>query len=281
MEESLMSVCPKCGRKLKLTDIKPTCPGCGVNLLYYEIEERLEVDAINAELEHAKTQKKIDRAKDAMFGTPLSIVRLVLLVLAVGMFFIPLATFHAVGPYFDKTTTLNALEIYNTVSGLDFDGMFVLAGSPALKTSFIFLAVSAVTIIVSVLCALLELIFSFLSSSPHGFSRNITLASVGIVSAVASLVTYKKFLANIESVFSGIIDGSVKVGIYLVIVAFVLCIAVNIVIKVRNKPVKYKDTYVDSVPYEVFTEHFGIKKYDIESLEEIKEEIGKYKVVNE
>lgn len=276
-----MSVCPKCGRKLKITDIKPTCPGCGVNLLYYKIEERLEVDAINAELEHAKTQKRVDRAKDAMFGTPLSIVRLVLLVLVVGMFFVPLATFHAVGPYFDKTTTLNALGIYNTVSGLDFDGMFVLAGSPVLKTSFMFLAISAVTIVVSVLCALLELIFSFLSSSPHGFSRNITLASVGIVSAVASLVTYKKFLANIESVFSGIIDGSVKVGIYLVIAAFVLCIAINIVIKVRNKPVKYKDTYVDSVPYEVFTEHFGVKKYDIESLEAIREEIDKYKVVEE
>ena len=276
-----MAVCPKCGRKLKLTDIKPTCPGCGVNLLYYKIEERLEVDAINAELEHAKTQKKVDRAKDAMFGTPLAIVRLVFLVLVVGMFFVPLATFHAVGPYFDKTTTLNSLEIYNSVSSLDFDGMFVLAGSPVLKTSFMFLAISAVAIVVSVLCALLELIFSFLSSSPHGFSRNITLASVGIVSAVASLVTYKKFLANIESVFNGIIDGSVKIGIYLVIAAFVLCIAINIIIKVKHKPIKYTDTYVDCVPYEIFVEKFGVKKYDMESLDAIKADMEQYKVVEE
>ncbi len=276
-----MAVCPKCGRKLTLFDIKPTCPGCGVNLLYYGIEERLEVDAINAELEHAKTQKKVDRAKDALFGTPFAIVRLVLLVLAVGMFFIPLATFHAVGPYFDKTTTLTALEIYNSISNLDFDGMLVLAESPMLKTSFIFLAVSAVTIIISVLCALLELIFSFLSSSPHGFSRNITLASVGIVSAVASLITYKKFLASIETVFSGLIDGSVKVGIYLVLVAFVLCIAINIIIKVKNHPVKYTDTYVDSIPYETFIEKFGIKKYDIKSLEAIKSEMDQYKVADE
>lgn len=276
-----MAVCPKCGRKLRLIDIKPTCPGCGVNLLYYGIEDRLEVDAINAELEHAKTQKKVDRAKDALFGTPFAIVRLVLLVLAVGMFFIPLATFHAVGPYFDKTTTLNALEIYNSVSALDFDGMLVLAESPVLKTSFIFLAVSAVTIVVSILCALLELIFSFLSSSPHGFSRNITLASVGIVSAVASLITYKKFLANIETVFNGLIDGSVKVGIYLVLVAFVLCIAINIIIKVKNHPVKYTDTYVDSIPYETFIEKFGIKKYDIKSLEAIKSEMEQYKVADE
>ena len=276
-----MAVCPKCGRKLKLTDIKPTCPGCGVNLLYYKIEERLEVDAINAELEHAKTQKRVDRAKDAMFGTPLAIVRLVFLVLVVGMFFVPLATFHAVGPYFDKTTTLNALVIYNSVSSLDFDGMFVLAGSPVLKTSFMFLAISAVAIVVSVLCALLELIFSFLSSSPHGFSRNITLASVGIVSAVASLVTYKKFLANIESVFNGIIDGSVKIGIYLVIAAFVLCIAINIIIKVKHKSIKYTDTYVDRVPYEIFVEKFGVKKYDMESLDAIKADMEQYKVVEE
>ena len=276
-----MAVCPKCGRKLKLTDIKPTCPGCGVNLLYYKIEERLEVDAINAELEHAKTQKRVDRAKDAMFGTPLAIVRLVFLVLVVGMFFVPLATFHAVGPHFDKTTTLNALEIYNSVSSLDFDGMFVLAGSPVLKTSFMFLAISAVAIVVSVLCALLELIFSFLSSSPHGFSRNITLASVGIVSAVASLVTYKKFLANIESVFNGIIDGSVKIGIYLVIAAFVLCIAINIIIKVKHKSIKYTDTYVDRVPYEIFVEKFGVKKYDMESLDAIKADMEQYKVVEE
>ena len=159
--------------------------------------------------------------------------------------------------------------------------MFVLAGSPVLKTSFMFLAISAVAIVVSVLCALLELIFSFLSSSPHGFSRNITLASVGIVSAVASLVTYKKFLANIESVFNGIIDGSVKVGIYLVIAAFVLCIAINIIIKVKHKSIKYTDTYVDRVPYEIFVEKFGVKKYDMESLDAIKADMEQYKVVEE
>lgn len=277
-----MAVCPKCGRKLKLTDIKPTCPGCGVNLLYYKIEERLEVDAINAELEHAKTQKRVDRAKDALFGTPLAIVRLVLLVLVVGMFFVPLATLHTAGPYFDNTTTLNALEIYNSVSDLDFDGLFVLAESPLLKTSLIFLAVSGVTIVVSVVCALLELIFSFLSSSPHGFSRNIITASVGIVSAVASLITYNRFLENIKTVFDeSLISGSIGVGIYLVIAAFVLCIAINIVIKVKKHPIKYSQSYVDSIPYETFVEKFGVKKYDLESLEAIKDEMDKYKVVED
>lgn len=276
-----MAVCPKCGRKLKLTDYKPNCPDCGVNLLYYKIEERLEVDAINAELEHAKTQKRVDRAKDALFGTPLAIVRLVMLVVVVGMFFVPLATLHTVGPYFDNTTTINALEIYNSVSDLDFDGLFVLAESPVLKTSLLALGISLVTIVISVVCALGEMIFSFLSSSPHGFSRNISFAVVGIASAVASLIFYNRFLTNIRTVFSGIVDGSIGVGVYLVIAAFVICIVLNIIIKVQNKPVKYKQSYVDNVPYETFVEHFEVKKYDLEALEEIKDEMNKYKVVEE
>lgn len=276
-----MAVCPKCGRKLKLTDYKPNCPDCGINLLYYKIEERLEVDAINAELEHARTQKRVDRAKDALFGTPLAIVRLVMLVVVVGMFFVPLATLHTVGPYFDNTTTINALEIYNSVSELDFDGLFVLAESPVLKASLLALGISLVTIVISVVCALGEMIFSFLSSSPHGFSRNISFAVVGIASAVASLVFYNRFLTNIRTVFSGIVDGSIGVGVYLVIAAFVICIVLNIIIKVQNKPVKYKQSYVDNVPYETFVEHFEVKKYDLEALEEIKDEMNKYKVVEE
>ena len=40
----MVSQCPKCGRKLTLRDLKPQCPGCKTNLLYYKIEERLEVD---------------------------------------------------------------------------------------------------------------------------------------------------------------------------------------------------------------------------------------------
>ena len=114
-----MANCPKCGKKIALTSIKPTCPSCGVNLLYYKIEERLEVDAINAELEHARTQKRIDRIKNATIGSPLSIVRLVLILLVVGTFFLPLAKLHTVGPFFEENVTFNALEISEISCCLD------------------------------------------------------------------------------------------------------------------------------------------------------------------
>ena len=276
-----MAVCPKCGKNLKLTDLKPTCPSCGTNLLYYKIEERLEVDAINAELEHAKTQQRIDRAKASMVGNALTIVRIVLLVLAVGLFFLPLAKLHAVGPYFDNTTTINALEVYNKVSAMDFDGLFGMFGSPLLGSSMIMLAASIVTVALAAVCAILELVLSFLSCSPHGFVRNVIFSVVGIVMTIASIITYGKFISGIEKALPGIVDGGVQFGAYLVIVGFILVLAINIIIKVKGVDVKYKQSYVDSVPYETFVEKFGTKKYDLESLEAIKEKISEYRIVEE
>lgn len=272
-----MAKCPKCGKKLGLTNIKPTCPSCGVNLLYYKIEERLEVDAINAELEHAKTQKRIDRVKNATVGSPLAIVRLVLILLVVGTLFLPLATLHTVGPFFDDNVTFNALEIYNKVSVLDFDGLFGMFGSPLLGSAFICLAVSAVTIVLAALCAILSLLMSLLSSSPKGFIRNIILAVLGVVSTTASIVCYNMFISKITPVLPGLVEGGVSFGAYCVIAAFVILIAINVVIKVKGINVKYKQCYIDSVPYEVFVEKFGVKKYDLAAVEEIKPEFDKLK----
>lgn len=46
--------CPKCGAKLRLFDFKPECPKCGCNIMYYNMEQRLDADAEKAEAEWAK-----------------------------------------------------------------------------------------------------------------------------------------------------------------------------------------------------------------------------------
>lgn len=273
-----MAVCPKCGRTLKLTDLKPTCPGCGVNLLYYKIEERLEVDAINAELEHAKTQKRIDRAKASMVGNAWTIARIVLLALAVGMFFLPLAELKTVGPYFENTLSINAMEVYNKVSAMDFDGLFTMIGSPLFGKSMIFFAISVVTVALAAVCAILELVLIFLSCSPHGFQRNVIFSSLGIVFTTASIITYSQFISNIKVLLPNVVDGGVKLGAFLAILGFVLVLAINIVIKIKGVNVKYKPSFVDSVPYETFLEKFGAKKYTLEDLEEIRPQIAELRV---
>lgn len=46
--------CLKCGAKLRLFDLKPECPKCGCNIMYYSMEQRLDADAEKAEAEWAK-----------------------------------------------------------------------------------------------------------------------------------------------------------------------------------------------------------------------------------
>ena len=40
--------CPKCGERLSFFYLKQTCPGCGADLLRYDMEGRLERDAERA-----------------------------------------------------------------------------------------------------------------------------------------------------------------------------------------------------------------------------------------
>ena len=49
--------CPKCGAKLSVFYLKPECPKCGCNIMNYNMEERLEADADQAEAEWAKAEK--------------------------------------------------------------------------------------------------------------------------------------------------------------------------------------------------------------------------------
>ena len=46
--------CPKCGKKLSIFYIKETCSECGCNLMYYNMESRLEEDHKKAMAEFQK-----------------------------------------------------------------------------------------------------------------------------------------------------------------------------------------------------------------------------------
>ena len=95
----MAATCPKCGGKLKLTDWRPNCPHCGVNMVYYGMEERLLLDADKAEAEHARTQPRIDRLKAAFVGSKLAIARIVFSVLPIAALFLPIAKFAFKAPY--------------------------------------------------------------------------------------------------------------------------------------------------------------------------------------
>ena len=250
-----MAKCPKCGRKLTLLDWRPNCPGCGVNLVYYGMEERLLKEADAAEAEHAKLQKRIDRLKASFVGSKLTIIRIILSILPIAALMLPLCTVTYSGPFIEETTkAINAIEIYNIVSSLDFDALFTMLGSNLLGTSFIGYMGALVCILLSLVFVILSLLMLMLACSPKGNPRNITLNCITIALAVASGVFFMVFADGINAVFPEFISGSISFGIFVYIAALALLLAINIIIAVKGVEVKYKQCYVGGIPAEEYFE---------------------------
>lgn len=75
----LENKCPKCGEKLSIFYLKQECPKCKTNLLYYDLENRLEQDRIQAEKEANAVNKFLNNLKLSSIGGKFQIIRLVLL----------------------------------------------------------------------------------------------------------------------------------------------------------------------------------------------------------
>ncbi|MBQ2841850.1 MAG: hypothetical protein IJE72_02300 [Clostridia bacterium] len=250
-----MANCPKCGRKLTILDWKPNCPDCGVNLVYYGMEERLLDEADAAEAEHARLQKRIDRLKASFVGSKLTIVRIILSVLPIVMLLLPLCKVTYSGPFIEQTTTnVNAIEIYNLISSLDFDALFTMIGSSLLGSSFIGYAGSLVCVLLSLVVVIVSLLMLTMACGPKGNPRNITLNSIAIVLAVASIFFFNSFASNISAVFPEFISGSVGIGIFAYVAALIALLAINIVIAKKGIDVKYKQCYVGGLPAEEYFE---------------------------
>lgn len=240
-----MANCPKCGYRLKFTDIKAECPGCGVNLMYYNHQERLAEDADKAEAEHVQMQPKIDRIKFAFVGTKLSIARLVLLFVPIGMLFLPLAHVEANMPFKSINMNVSILNIImDVIMELDFDTLIkMITGSDVTRIAFICYALSMVYILLTaVICIARIPVLAFSCSiKSNGGDRNITLSTLGIIFTAIAMVLFIVFNAQISANFGAMYSGYISVGGFLVIAGFVASIVIDNLIKKKGEPVKYKD----------------------------------------
>ena len=244
--------CPKCNYKLKITDWRPECPKCGVNVMYYGIEDRLREEADRAEYNHAKSQPKYDRLKFSLIGHPLSIVRLVLGLLPIVATLLPMGTVNYVLPYLEKHASVNLISIVTFIidNGFDVDLLLKLLGSELLGTGMIYWAVSLVSLVLMVVLTLVGFFLLTLSAAKRGIVRNITIPSIGIVLATVSFVFYNLMISELTSALPGIFTGSVNPTAYIAaVLIFVVMIAVNVIYKKKNIQVKYKDVSEFLLPY--------------------------------
>lgn len=240
-----MANCPKCGYKLRMIDIKAECPKCGVNLIYFNHQERLAEDADKAEEEYIRMQPKIDRVKFAFIGTKLSIVRLILLLVPIGMLFLPLAHIKVNMPFNSIDTNISVLNlVMDVIAKFEFS---ILNVAPTVAIICYFLAILGV--LISAVFAILNIPFVSVSCSPKGFKRNVTLSCCGIGGMLLSIVSFLVFNAQLESMYSAMYSGNIGIGAFLVVVAYLAIIAINVIIKKKNEPVKYKDVseYVERI----------------------------------
>lgn len=258
-----MANCPKCDYHLRLRDWRPNCPSCGVNLVYYGMEERLLADADKAEAEHSHFQKKIDRVKASFVGSKFAIARIVLTVLPIGFLFLPLANMVIKAPYINDSTNISILKIGMKVAELDFGGLLTLMKSDIVGNSFTMLFAALACMLVTAVAALFGLIMLFLSCSPKGLARNFTLSSIGFVLTGAAAFLFTKFSASFAEFFPGAYSGNLKFGIFVLMASFALVIIINAVIAKVGINVKYKQTYIGGIPS---AEYFAAKAAGIDVL---------------
>ena len=185
-----MSNCPKCNEKLSPFYMKQNCPKCGTNLVYYDLENRLQADHEKAMKEQAAVERVLNNIKTSAFGGPLQITRFVLM-------FSPLLWMCL--PMF-KANDGASITLISVIMGI------INGGFDFSNPSYLFPFITMVCIILFSLMVIISTLFSL---GEKAFLRN------GILSVINTLV----FLTcSILSVVNG---AHLKIGFGLVI--FIYC----------------------------------------------------------
>lgn len=158
----MSSRCPKCNEKLKSTYLKQNCPKCGVNMLYYKLDEQLEADAKKAAKEVAAVNHFVDILKRSAIGSPLNIIRLIL-------FFTPLASM-CLPMYWAGHKNVSLITFIMSIINHGFDFGALMADK-----SYFFAVLSMVLIIVLSLAVIISSLFSV---TKRGFRRNIIFSAI-------------------------------------------------------------------------------------------------------
>lgn len=173
--------CPKCGAKLSPFYLKPNCPSCGVNIVQYGFDERLESDKIRAEKEWERFDNFLNGLKMSSIGSPIAIVRLISFFLPIVALLIPVYKVNGAG--------INLISIIKSIIS---DSSSVFQNKAMLLCFVSFAAV----ILTSLVCAVISL-FSY---TKNGYKRNIILSGIQICTFIALSTAA---VINGASIFAG------------------------------------------------------------------------------
>ena len=109
--------CPNCNGEIGRFELAANCKHCGVNIFYSQQEKLLTRDAKQCELEFASFRILKAKVKSAFIGGPVQILRIVAMLAAIGVIFIPFATLRTELPMLSAKISLGAFGVYQAFSG--------------------------------------------------------------------------------------------------------------------------------------------------------------------
>ncbi|MDR2752864.1 MAG: hypothetical protein LBB50_00975 [Oscillospiraceae bacterium] len=243
---------PACGYKLKWKDWRQNCPVCGTNVVYYNMEKRLEEEADRVETENAAVQKRMDRMKANLVGSPWAIARLVLLFLPLGALFLPLGRVELHAPFVSEApVTLQAISIFSALAKLDVGALFALLGDRVFVGAFLWLTVALVLFVLTALACLAGLISAVFAGGPKALLRAVVISVTGAAAILGSGFSFLAFGNRLVKVVSNQLEFQLQWGCFVVAILFLAILAVNIYIKASGGiPVQYKPCFISGFPEE-------------------------------
>ena len=240
-----MAKCPKCGYKLKITDISQYCPKCGVNMTFCGFVENFEREAKLAELSQAGISCKIRRLKYALIGTKLSIVRLVVMVLPLAAMLLPAASVSITLPYKSSAFDIGILGLVSLFTGDDLNYIMGMGGAAIGGAQFAALKIALFSFIGVAAIALIAALTSLLCFISIKNMQKITsvFASLGIVGCVVSYVLIGKFVSGCTD--CAVLEAKSGFGLFAVMVMFAVVLAVNLILSIKGIKVEYDEGMVE------------------------------------
>lgn len=225
-----MAKCPKCGKKLSIFDISQFCPGCGVNMRFYNFEENFIREAKYAELSQAGLKVKLRNLKYSFSGSKLVTAKLIVMLLPLLSLLIPSGNITISLPFTSSEASFGLLGIVNIVTGGSLNYILEMCSSSVAGAEFSALRNALFAFVAVALCCVFSFVFSifgFISIKNMQKLATVT-AGLGIISSAVTLALIGMF--NSAAAESIILSGSFGIGLIVTILMFVAVFTVNLLL---------------------------------------------------
>ncbi|MBQ2841939.1 MAG: hypothetical protein IJE72_02760 [Clostridia bacterium] len=240
-----MARCPKCDRKLHIWNVKAECPDCGVNIANYDWENRLEQDAIEAEIAFAKLRETMNKFKYSFVGTKLRIARIPISVLPLFSLLLPFGTMAVSIPFCDEKITINAVTMVLNLLNFDILGIFKAPASDVIGDASLRFMLSIVFVILAALSLLVSLVFLLLNFKKFNSKGLFVTNLIASLCMLASAYCFYDFSGMIQaSTLADAIQCGPSWGIFVSAAIYLASSITNLVVSLQSvelPPVEQKE----------------------------------------